>query len=65
MPEPPFTDREVRVVRGMIDDYLYRHERDRRLRDILSTAQKAAIGLAALYALAIPLVNLILTLKGR
>jgi hypothetical protein len=65
VPEPPFTDREVQVLRGMIDDHLYRATRDQRWRKRLTVIQKAVIGLAAVYALAIPLLNLILTLKGR
>ena len=29
MPEPPLTDRELRILRGVIDEHLYREARGR------------------------------------
>jgi energy-coupling factor transporter ATP-binding protein EcfA2 len=62
-PRGPLDEEELQIVRGMIDDYRYRHQRDQRWRARLSRGQKLVVALAALYALSIPMINLVLTLR--
>lgn len=65
MHEPPLTDRELRIVRGMIDEHLYRQARSKFLgeswRD--SRAVLAVLGAGVLFG--VQVVTLIVAIRGN
>ena len=50
MPEPPLTDRELRIVRGMLDEYHYSMQRGQRRHREWSAARVGLVTFAAVVA---------------
>lgn len=63
MTASPFTDREMEILRGMIDEYEFARQRRRLWGKRLGFWQRVIVALGATVALVLPFVNLILNLS--
>jgi hypothetical protein len=61
MREPPLNDRELRILRGMLDEYDFRMRSRARLFRRLSTGERIIIAALAVF----PAVDVILRLTGH
>lgn len=62
--EPPLRDDELRVIRGMIDEYRYHEQRDTRLRAMFGSSRSVLMTLAAVGMLILQTVALVLAARG-
>lgn len=63
MQEPPLNDRELRVVRGMIDDHLYQEARNRFLGESFRGSRAVVLAIAGILLFGLQVVTLILALR--
>lgn len=64
-PQPPLTDRELRIIRGMIDEFEFRSARRRVLGGFVTDLRVVTVVLGGVILVALNAVTLILTLTGR
>ena len=62
MPESPLTDTELRIVRGMIDEYRYDLERGRERRRALSTGEAVLAALVGVALVVLQILAVVLTI---
>lgn len=63
MQEPPLNDRELRVVRGLIDDHLYDEARNRFLGESFRGGRAVVIAVAGILLFGLQVVTLIVALR--
>lgn len=60
-PQPPLSDRELRILRGMLDEYEYERRRRSEFLSHLSVVEKMIVAVAAV----VPTLDVILRLTGH
>ncbi len=64
-PQPPLTDRELRIIRGMIDEYDYRLTRRHQLGVVVGDVRVLIAIVAGILLIVLQAVSLALMLAGR
>jgi hypothetical protein len=62
VPEPALTDTELRIVRGMIDEYRYDIERGRERRRALSTGEAILAAIVGVALVSLQLASLLIAI---
>lgn len=63
MPEPPLTDRELRILRGVIDEHLYRESRARFLGESWREGRAILVVVAGVVLFGLQIAVLVVALR--
>lgn len=64
MPEPPLADHELRVVRGMIDQYQHDRQRSLIVQEFFNDTRTVAVAVCGTVLLAVNIVTLIVLIHS-